>query len=81
MIYSRARYLEVVKTGITYVISHSYAKMKVDSHDSLPLEKVLTFHNVIILIKSVFKKDKNSYYYNIFLEKRTYQLPKNNDNR
>ena len=81
LIYNSARYLAVVKSGITYVISHNYAKMKVDSHDSLPLGKVLTFHNVIILIKSVFNKDKNSYYYNIFLEKRTYQLPKNNDNR
>ena len=50
--------------------------MQVDSYDSLPLEKTLTFH-VIIFIKSVFNKDKNNYYYNIFLEKGLYQLPKN----
>ena len=37
-------------------------------HDSLPLEKTLTSHNVIILIKSVFNKDENNYCYNIFLE-------------
>ena len=42
---------------------------KVDSFYSLPPEKKLTFHNVIILIKSVFNRDKNNYYYNIFLEK------------
>ena len=30
---------------------------------------MLTFHNVIILIKSVFNKYKNNYCYNIFLEK------------
>ena len=36
----------------------------------------MTFHNVIILIKSVFNKDKNNYYYNIFLEKASYELPK-----
>ena len=35
--------------GITNVISHIYAKIKVHSYDSLPLEKTLTFH-VIILI-------------------------------
>ena len=35
----------------------------------LPIEKILTFHNVIILIKSVNDKNKNNYYYNIFLEK------------
>ena len=50
--------------------------MQVDSYDSLPLEKTLTFH-VMIFIKSVFNKDKNNYYYNIFLEKGLYQLPKN----
>ena len=36
---------------ITYVISHNYAKIEVDSYDSLPLEKTMAFHNVIILIK------------------------------
>ena len=51
--------------------------MQVDSYDSLPLEKTLTFDNIIILIMSVFNKDKNNYYYNIFLEKGLYQLPKN----
>ena len=28
-----------VKSGITYIISHNYAKIKVDSYNSLPLEK------------------------------------------
>ena len=37
-----------VKSGITYVISHNYAKIKVDSYDSLSLEKTMTFHNVVI---------------------------------
>ena len=44
-----------VKSGITYPFSHNYARTKADSYDSLPLEKTLTFHNVIILIKSAFK--------------------------
>ena len=35
------------------------AKIKVYSCNSLPLEKTSTFHNVIILIKSVWNKDKN----------------------
>ena len=38
-IYNRIRRLISVKSGITYVISHNYAKIKVDSCDSLPLEK------------------------------------------
>ena len=57
---------------MTYIFSHSFAKIKVDSYDSLPAEKRLTLHNVIIHIKSVLNKDKNCYYYEIFLEKCLY---------
>ena len=35
----------------------------------------MTFYNVIILIKSGFNKDTNNYYYNIFLEKDSYEVP------
>ena len=54
---------------ILNVIFHNYLKNKEESCDSLPLEKTTTFRNVIKLIKSVFSKEKNNYYYNIFLEK------------
>ena len=47
---------------------------KIDSYDSLLLEKTLTLHNVIILIRSVLNKDQNHYYYDTFLEKCLYQL-------
>ena len=70
-----------VKSGITYVISHNCAKIKIDSFDSFPLEKTLTLHKVIILIKSVFNKYNNNCCYNIFLEKGLYKLPKDNDNK
>ena len=49
--------------------SHNYAKIKIDYYDSLPLKEILTFHNVIILIKSVFNKDQNQYYYKNILRK------------
>ena len=75
-IYNRIRCLIIVKIGITYIISHNYATIKVDSYDSLPLEKTMTLHNVIILVKSVWNKDKSNYYYNIFLEKPSYELRK-----
>ena len=55
-----------------YDFSHNYARIKTDSYDSLSLEKTLTLHNVIILIKSVFNKNQNHYHYNIFLEKCLY---------
>ena len=75
-IYNRIRYLICQKSGITYIFSHYFAKIKVDSYDSLPIEKRLTLHNVIIHIKSVLNKDKNHYYYKIFSEKCSYQLAK-----
>ena len=74
--YDRIRYLISLKSSITYIFSDYFAKIKVDSYDSLPIEKTLTFYNVIILIKSVLNKDKNHYYYKIFLEKCSYQLAK-----
>ena len=75
-IYDRIRYLKSLKSGITYTFSHYFVKIKVDSYDSLPMEKRLTLHNVTIIIKSVLNKDKNHYYYKIFLEKCSYQLAK-----
>ena len=43
--------------------------------------KMLTFNHVLILIQSIFDKDKNNYYYNIFLKKVPYELSKNNDHK
>ena len=57
--------------------SHYYVKIiVVDFYDSFPIEKELTLHNIIILIKSVLNKDQNYYYYNIFLENCLYELAK-----
>ena len=52
-IYNRIKYLVSQKSGITYIFSHYFAKIKVDSYDSLPIEKRLTLHNVIIHTKSI----------------------------
>ena len=68
-IYNRIRYLISEKSGITDSINHNFATIKIDSVNSLPAEKPLTFHNVVILFKSVVNKNKNNYYYNIFFKK------------
>ena len=54
-------------------INHNFAITRIDLYNSLPIEKILTFHNVIILIKSLVNKNENNYYYNIFLEKGSYK--------
>ena len=73
-IYGRIRYLISLKSSIPYIFSHYFAKLKVDSYDSFPIEETLILHNVIIFIKSVLIKDKNCYYYKMFLENCSYQL-------
>ena len=77
-IYDGTTYLTLFGSfWITCIFYHYFAKNKVDSYYSFPMEKTLNLH-VIILIKSVHNKDKNRYYYKIFLEKCSYQLAKNN---
>ena len=70
-IYDRIRYLTVENSGITYSISHNFARIRIDSYNSSPV--TLTFHNVIIFIRSIVNKNKKNYYYNIFLEKGSYE--------
>ena len=41
-IYDRIRYLISLKSDITYIIFHYFAKIKVDSYDYFPKEKILT---------------------------------------
>ena len=56
------RYIISKKSGITNSINHNFGKIRTDSYNSLPVKKIFTFHNVIILVKSVFNKNKNKYY-------------------
>ena len=70
----RIKYILSEKSGITDSVNHSFGRIRIDSYNSLPIEKILTFHNAIILIKSVVNKNKNEHYYNIFLEKGSYIL-------
>ena len=62
-------YLISEKSGFTYSINHNFARIRIDSYTFLPIEKMLTFHNIIILIKPVVNKNKNNYFYDILLEK------------
>ena len=52
-IYNRIGYLISLKSDITYIFSHYFSKIKVASYDSLPIEKISTFHNVIIHINQL----------------------------
>ena len=65
-IYNKIRYPINKKCDITYSINHNFARIRTDSYNPLPIEKTFSFQNVIILIKSVFNKNKYCYYYIYF---------------
>ena len=69
----KIKYLISKNSGITNSINHNFGKIRIDSYNSLMIKNMLTFHNVIILIKPVVNKNENKYYYNIFLEKGSYK--------
>ena len=58
-IWDKIKYLISKKGGITNSINHNFRKIRIDLYNSLPVKKILTFHNVITLIKSVVNKNEN----------------------
>ena len=51
----------------------NYTKIKFNSDDDLPLNKPLKFHNMIIIIRSVFEED-GKLYSQLFLDDTLYEL-------
>ena len=68
-IFDKIKYLISEKCGIADSINYNFGEIRINSYNYLPIEKILTFHNVVILIKLRVNKNKNEYYYNMFLEK------------
>ena len=58
----RIKYLIRESSGITDSINHNFGNNRIDSYNFLLIEKILTFHNDLILFKSVANKNKNEYY-------------------
>ena len=48
-------------------------KVKFNSDDNLPLNKILKLNNLTIVVRSVFQED-NKYYPQIFLDECLYEL-------
>ena len=52
-IFDGIKYLISKTSGITDSIDDNFARIRIDSCKFLPIEKILAFQNIIILIKSV----------------------------
>ena len=48
-------------------------KIEFSSDNDLPLNKILKFHNLTIIVRSVFEED-GKYYPQVFLDKYLYEL-------
>ena len=47
---NKIKYLVSKKSSITNSINHSLESIRIDSYNYLPIQKMLTFDNVIVLI-------------------------------
>ena len=74
-IYGAIRYLVLSEHNEIY---DKIKYLKVVLHIILIVEKILTFHNIITLIKSVANEQKINYY-NTFLEKGSYKDKSNTE--
>ena len=58
----KSKYIISEQSGIIDNINCNLARIRVDSYTSLPIEKYIDFHTVIILIKSVITEEKHNCY-------------------
>ena len=49
-------------------------KIKFSSDDNLPLNKTLKFHNMTIVIRSVFEEEDGKFYPQVYLDECLYEL-------
>ena len=59
--------IKKVGNDLIFEYDKDYMKIKFDSDDNLPLNKLLKFHALTIIIRSVFERD-GKYYPQIFLD-------------
>ena len=59
----------MLKINISDVYSYKRMRIKINSDDDLPSEKLLNMHNVVIFIKSFINKNHNNNYYQLSFRK------------
>ena len=52
-IYDKTKNLISEKSEITDIINHNFGRTRLDSFSFLPIQKILTFYDMIILIKPI----------------------------
>ena len=65
--------IKKINNGSVGEYAKVYMKIKVDSDDNLPLNKILKFRVLTIIIRNIFGKD-SKYYPQIFLDDCLYEV-------
>ena len=65
--------IETINEGKISEYDKNFMKIKFDTGDNLPLNKTLKFHNVTIVIRTVFEED-DKFYPQVYLDERLYEL-------
>ena len=65
--------IEKIHGGKSGEYGKDFMKIKLNSDDNLPLNKILKIHNMTIVIRSVSEED-GKYYLQVFLDECLYEL-------
>ena len=66
-------YIQTINFGKSGEYEKDYMKIKFNSDDGLPLNKILKLRNLTLIVRSVFEED-DKYYPQIFLYEFLYEL-------
>ena len=65
--------IETINSGKKFEYGKDFKKIRFESNDDLPLNRVLKFYNITIIIRSVFSEN-NKLYPQLFLDDALYEL-------
>ena len=65
-------HFQTIHAGKSGEYEKDYMKIKFNSNDDLPLNKILKLHNLTIIVRSVFEED-GKYYPKVFLDECLYE--------
>ena len=66
-------HIQTINSGKSGECKKDYMRIKFNSDDDLPLNKILKLHNLTIIVRSVFEED-GKYYPQAFLDECLYEV-------
>ena len=72
-LWDEIKYIQTINASRFGEYEKDYMKIKFNSDDELPLNKMLKLHMLTIIVRSVFEED-GKYYPQVFLDKCLYEM-------